>query len=151
MAFWGTEQFESESESNQQDNIFLSFWTVQERPRHNEDFFGSIYWRGAPETPFSTVWGNGPPKYGRSYGCNYILILNKMLSEKRAKKNYGTDNKNTLSFSKGNVIQIYKENLGWSIGRTCDGGVGYFPLKYVSLWSIYRWINKKRKFFIFYF
>ena len=60
------------------------------------------------------------------------MILNKMLSEKRAKKNYETDNKNTLSFSKGDFIQIYKENLDWGIGRTCDGRVGYFPLKYVS-------------------
>ena len=53
--------------------FFLSFWTVQERPRHNEDFFGSIDWRGAPETTFSNVWGNGPPKYGRSWELSAVL------------------------------------------------------------------------------
>ena len=52
---------------------------------------------------------------------NYILILNEMLSEKRAKKNYETDNKNTLSFSKGEKI------LAWVLEEHVMGEWVIFP------------------------
>ena len=47
------------------------------------------------------------------------------------KKNYHSEENNSLSFSKGNLIHIYKESLGWGIGRAGDK-IGYFPLKYVA-------------------
>ena len=61
---------------------------------------------------------------------NYILIFDKILSEKQAKKDYHIEGNNSLSFSKGDLIQIYKESEGWGIGRT-EESVGYFPLKYL--------------------
>ena len=62
---------------------------------------------------------------------NYILIFDEVLSEKEAKRDYHTEDSNSLCFSKGDLIQIYKESLGWGIGRKGDK-IGYFPLKYVS-------------------
>ena len=56
-----------------------------------------------------------------------------MLSEKEAVKDYQSEENNCLSFSKGQQIQINKENQEW--GRV-DGVLGkqgtYFPLKYVA-------------------
>ena len=61
----------------------------------------------------------------------FILILNEVKSEKKARKDHlGTENY-SLSFSKGDTIRIYKELSGWGIGQN-GTKIGYFPLKYVS-------------------
>ena len=62
---------------------------------------------------------------------NYILILDGMISEKEAIKDYLTEGDNDLSFQKGEMIQIYKEHLGWGIGKKGEE-IGYFPLNYVA-------------------
>ena len=62
---------------------------------------------------------------------NFIFIFDRVLSEKQAVKDYHSEENNSLSFSKGDLIQIYKENLGWGAGKAGDK-IGYFPLKYVA-------------------
>ena len=61
---------------------------------------------------------------------NYVSILEDIKSEKKAKKDYDADENNSLSFSKGDQIKIFKEKMGWGIGRVNEK-YGYFPLKYV--------------------
>ena len=46
-------------------------------------------------------------------------------------KDYHSEENNSLSFSKGDIIQIYKENQGWGVGKAGDKKL-YFPLKYVA-------------------
>ena len=62
---------------------------------------------------------------------NYVLILDRVLSEKQAKEDYHVEEANSLSFSKGDLVQIYKEVLGWAVGKA-GNRIGYFPLKYVA-------------------
>ena len=74
---------------------------------------------------------------------NYILIFDKILSEKTARRdytrglalceiqNYHIEGNNSLSFSRGDHIQIYKESQGWAVGRAGEK-IGYFPLKYLE-------------------
>ena len=59
---------------------------------------------------------------------NYILIFDKILSEKTARRDYHIEGNNSLSFSRGDHIQIYKESQGWAVGRAGEK-IGYFPLK----------------------
>ena len=61
---------------------------------------------------------------------NYVCILDDIKGEKQAKKDYHWDENNSLSFSKGDQIKIFKEKMGWGIGKVNDK-YGYFPLKYV--------------------
>ena len=63
---------------------------------------------------------------------NHILILDRVLSEKQAKEDYHAEENNSLSFSKGDLVEIYKEVRGWAIGKVGDR-IGYFPLKYVAV------------------
>ena len=71
------------------------------------------------------VWESGwVPK-------NYILIFDKILSEKTARGDYHIEGNNSLSFSRGDHIQIYKESQGWAVGRAGEK-IGYFPLKYLE-------------------
>ena len=62
---------------------------------------------------------------------NYILIFDKILSEKTARRDYHIEGNNSLSFSRGDHIQIYKESQGWAVGRAGEK-IGYFPLKYLE-------------------
>ena len=43
---------------------------------------------------------------------NYVSILEDIKSEKKAKKDYDADENNSLSFSKGDQIKIFKEKMG---------------------------------------
>ena len=63
---------------------------------------------------------------------NHVCILTDIISEKEAKKDYHVDEINSLSFSKGEKVKIFKEKLGWGIGES-GGKYGFFPLKYVSI------------------
>ena len=58
---------------------------------------------------------------------NYILILDKILSEKTARKDYHIEGNKSLSFSRGDHIQ----SQGWAVGRAGEK-IGYFPLKYLE-------------------
>ena len=62
---------------------------------------------------------------------NFIFIFDTVLSEKEAVKDYQSEENNCLSFSKGQQIQINKENREWGVGKAGDR-IGYFPLKYVA-------------------
>ena len=48
---------------------------------------------------------------------NFILILQKIFSEKTARRDYYIKGNNSLSFSKGDHIQIYKESQEWESRR----------------------------------
>ena len=64
------------------------------------------------------------------YQNNYICISDDIKSKKQERKDYHVDENNSLSFSKGDQIKIFKEKMGWGIGRVNEK-YGYFPLKYV--------------------
>ena len=63
---------------------------------------------------------------------NYVSIFEDVLCEKIATKDYNVEEENSLSFSKGDQVQIFKEKMGWGIGKA-GNKYGYFPLKYVSV------------------
>ena len=46
---------------------------------------------------------------------NYILIFDKILSEKQAKKDYHIEGNNSLSFSKGDLRGTTDPEIGWVI------------------------------------
>ena len=61
---------------------------------------------------------------------NYIQILDTVLCKKQAIEDYKSRENYSLSFKRGDIIEILKEHLGWAIGRKGEE-FGYFPLKYV--------------------
>ena len=63
---------------------------------------------------------------------NYVSIFEDVLCEKIATKDYNVEEENSLSFSKGDQVQIFKEKMGRGIGKA-GNKYGYFPLKYVSV------------------
>ena len=50
--------------------------------------------------------------------------------KKQAIEDYKSRENYSLSFKRGDIIEILKEHLGWAIGRKGEE-FGYFPLKYV--------------------
>ena len=63
---------------------------------------------------------------------NYILPFNEVMRTGKALKDYNTDQKNGLSFSKNCVITIHKQYLNWAVGQI-GSNIGYFPLKYITI------------------
>lgn len=59
------------------------------------------------------------------------LVPNTVLCKKKqAIEDYKSRENYSLSFKRGDIIEILKEHLGWAIGRKGEE-FGYFPLKYV--------------------
>ena len=65
---------------------------------------------------------------------NYIQILDTVLCKKQAIEDYKSKENYSLSFKRGDIIEILKEHLGWAIGRKGEEFV-YFPLKYIEICS----------------
>ena len=61
------------------------------------------------------------------------LVPNTVLCKKKqAIEDYKSRENYSLSFKRGDIIEILKEHLGWAIGRKGEE-FGYFPLKYVEI------------------
>ena len=59
------------------------------------------------------------------------LVPNTVLCKKKqAIEDYKSRENYSLSFKRGDIIEILKEHVGWAIGRKGEE-FGYFPLKYV--------------------
>ena len=56
---------------------------------------------------------------------NHVCILTDIISEKEAKKDYHVDEINSLSFSRGDKVKIFKEKLGWGIGSQGESMVSF--------------------------
>ena len=53
--------------------------------------------------------------------CMTFLVKEETKSaSKQAMKDYHSEENNSLSFSKGDLIQIYKENQGWGVEKAGD-------------------------------
>ena len=76
-------------------------------------------------------WQRRKKRLGTTQLCFYLRRHQKW---KKAKKDYDADENSSLSFSKGDQIKIFKEKMGWGIGRVNEK-YGYFPLKYVCDWN----------------
>ena len=56
---------------------------------------------------------------------NHVCILTDIISEKKTKKDYHVDEINSLSFSRGDKVKIFKEKLGWGIGSQGESMVSF--------------------------
>ena len=63
---------------------------------------------------------------------NHILPLNEVIRTGKAIKDYNSDQRNSLSFSKNSVITIHKQYLNWAVGQI-GSNIGYFSLKCVII------------------